>query len=187
RRVAKAVNFGVIYGQSAYGLSEAIGIGQDEAARFIDEYFARYAGVAQFLDALLEECRRSGYARTILGRRRPIRGIRAVRPQQRNMPERTAINTVIQGSAADLIKRAMIAVHRRIQQDALPGRMLLQIHDELVFEAPREALREFIRTIQEEMESAMRLNVPLKVDVKVGENWLDLKSASDAGIVIDTT
>jgi len=175
RRMAKAVNFGVIYGQSPFGLSEALGISQMEAAEFIDGYFERYAGVDRYLEEILEEVERTGYARTILGRRRPITGIRSVTGRQRNLPERTAINSVIQGSAADLIKRAMINIQARLERENHPGMMLLQIHDELVFESPEgdsPSLRELVR---EEMESALELNVPLVVDMKIGDNWLEME------------
>ena len=173
RRVAKAVNFGVIYGQSPFGLAAALGIPQEDAAKFIDEYFTRYAGVDRFLEEILAECERTGYARTILGRRRKIDGIRPDRNRSRNMPERTAINTVIQGSAADLIKQAMVKLHGRLRQDRHPARMLLQIHDELVFEAPSAAVPQLVQIVREEMEHALPLNVPLVVDVSAGDNWLE--------------
>lgn len=175
RRIAKAVNFGVIYGQSPFGLSAAIGISQDDAAAFIDGYFARYSGVDRFLEDTLDTCLRTGYATTILGRRRAIDGIRKFRPRQRNMPERTAVNSVIQGSAADLIKRAMINVHKRLGREGRPGRMLLQIHDELVFEVPAEEVDSLIEIVRSEMEHAMDLKVPLVVDVSVGDNWLEIE------------
>ncbi len=175
RRVAKAVNFGVIYGQSPYGLSINLGISQTEAAEFIEGYFAQYAGVDRFLRILLEECARTGYATTILGRRREIRGIRSGLGRQRNLPERTAINTVIQGSAADLIKRAMIQTDQRIRKDQHPGAMLLQIHDELVFEVPAAEIESLSNIVREEMESALDLDVPLKVDISVGNDWLNLE------------
>jgi DNA polymerase-1 len=174
RRVAKAVNFGVIYGQSPFGLSVALGISQGDAARFIDDYFARYAGIDGYLLKLLEECARTGYATTILGRRRAIQGVRT-QPQpnrQRNMPERTAINTVIQGSAADLIKQAMLNVFNRLRREGHPGRMLLQIHDELVFEAPADRIADLGTLVRTEMENALPLNVPLRVDLSAGSNWL---------------
>ena len=177
RRIAKAVNFGVIYGQSPFGLSEALGISQEAASDFIDNYFDRYAGIDRFLDSTLDECATTGYAKTILGRRRAISGIRAQRPRGRNMPERTAINTVIQGSAADLIKQAMINVHRRLQSENHPGRMLLQIHDELVFEVPDDHKTSLIELVREEMEAALDLSVPITVDVSFGKNWLDVESA----------
>jgi DNA polymerase-1 len=175
RRVAKAVNFGIIYGQSPFGLAEALGIPQGEAAKFIDDYFAQYPGVEAFMTQVLEECVREGYARTILGRRRPIEGIKNTRGRQRNMPERTAINTVIQGSAADLIKRAMINIENKLKAANHPGQMLLQIHDELVFEVPREDRDSLIALIKPEMEGALPLKVPIVVDVKSGANWYEVE------------
>ncbi len=173
RRIAKAVNFGVIYGQSAFGLSQALGISREEAAEFIEGYFARYHGVAAFLDETLETCLKTGYAKTILGRRRAINGVRPAskRSGQLNMPERTAVNTVIQGSAADLIKQAMINVHRRLHRDDHPARMLLQIHDELVFETPEADVASLTELVREEMETAMALDVPVTVDIATGDNW----------------
>jgi len=175
RRVAKAVNFGVIYGQSPFGLAAMLGISQSEAARFIENYFQRYAGVDQYLESILRESARTGYATTILGRRRAIQGIRP-QPQpgrQRNLPERTAINTVIQGSAADLIKKAMLNVFGRLRREQHPGRMLLQIHDELVFEAPLERIHDLGELVRSEMESALPLSVPLTVDLSAGDDWLN--------------
>jgi DNA polymerase-1 len=175
RRVAKAVNFGVIYGQSPFGLAAALGISKADAAKFINDYFNRYAGVDRYLESLLNETARTGFATTILGRRRSIRGIRR-QPQparQRNLPERTAINTVIQGSAADLIKRAMLNLVNRLRREQHPARLLLQIHDELVLEAPTERIAELGRIVREEMEAALPLTVPLKVDVSVGDDWLN--------------
>jgi DNA polymerase I len=173
RRIAKAVNFGVIYGQSPFGLAAVLGIEQDVAAKFIGEYFARYAGVDRYLTSVLEECRRTGYARTILGRRRAISGIRESVGRSRNMAERTAINTVIQGSAADLIKTAMVNIHARIEREGHPARMLLQIHDELVFEAPADQIDTLAGLVRHEMEHALELSVPVVVDLSVGENWLE--------------
>ncbi|MDZ4685126.1 MAG: DNA polymerase I [Planctomycetaceae bacterium] len=178
RRVAKAVNFGVIYGQSPFGLAAALGIPQEDAAKFIDEYFTKYAGVDRYLEEILAECERTGYARTILGRRRKIDGIRPDRNRSRNMPERTAINTVIQGSAADLIKQAMIKLHDRLCREAHPAKMLLQIHDELVFEAPADAVPSLVQIVREEMEHALPLDVPLVVDVSAGDNWLETDAVS---------
>lgn len=175
RRLAKAVNFGVIYGQSPYGLATTLGISQTDAARFIDEYFARYTGVTRFLEQLLAETAQTGYARTILGRRRKIDGIRPERNLNRNMAERTAINTVIQGSAADLIKQAMVRIFARLQQQRQPAYLLLQIHDELVFEAPAAAVDSLVEIVRHEMEQALPLSVPLVVDLAVGDNWLDLE------------
>jgi len=180
RRIAKAVNFGIIYGQSSFGLSAALGISQGEAAQFIENYFEKYAGVTQFLDEVLITCQQSGFATTILGRRRAIQGIRSFSSTQRNMPERTAINTVIQGSAADLIKQAMINVQNRIEREDHPGTMLLQIHDELVFEVPDESQDSLIQLVREEMEQALELKVPLLVDVSAGKNWLEVEQVEQA-------
>jgi DNA polymerase I len=173
RRAAKAVNFGIIYGQSAFGLAKALDIEQEAAAAFIDAYFRQYPGVEKFLTKILEEARLKGYVNTVLGRRRAIRGIRAGAGRQRNLPERTAINTVIQGSAADLIKQAMISIHRRLRREASPARILLQIHDELIFETPPEYVETLAPLVVEEMSGVMRLLVPLKVDVKIGHNWAE--------------
>lgn len=176
RSAAKAVNFGIIYGQSAFGLAKALGIKQDEAAAFIENYFGKYPGVERFMQQVLIDCDRDGFVSTILGRRRAVRGVRTDGGRQRNLAERTAINSVIQGSAADLIKLAMIAVHRRVQKELAPAKMLLQIHDELLFETPLEhqgALAELVRT---EMTGVMQLNVPLVVDVKVGKNWAETEA-----------
>ncbi len=177
RRSAKAINFGVIYGQSPFGLAKALDITKEEAASFIDAYFTRYRGVDEFMKKVLEDSRRNGYVSTILNRRRPIQGVRdsARRgdSRQRNLPERIAINTVIQGSAADLIKRAMINVYRRMRHERLRSRMLLQIHDELVFEFPPDELDQLAALVTEEMSGAAALSVPLKVDVKAGDNWAE--------------
>ena len=175
RRIAKTTNFGVIYGQSSYGLSATLGIPQEEAQTFIDAYLETYPGVRQLIEKTLSNVRNSGYAYTILGRRREVTGIRPKYFGQMNMPERTAFNAVIQGSAADLIKMAMIAVADRLARESHPARMLLQIHDELLFETPAEAVDGLTELVREEMTSAMTLDVPLKVDVHVGENWLDAK------------
>ncbi len=176
RRIAKAVNFGVIYGQSPFGLSEALGISREEATAFINSYFEKYAGVAAFINHTLDETARTGFAKTILGRRRAISGIRAERTGQLSMPERTAVNTVIQGSAADLIKQAMINVSSRLKREQHPAKLLLQIHDELMFETPPEAIDSLSALVREEMESALDVSVPIKIDLGVGDNWLVAKS-----------
>jgi DNA polymerase I len=175
RRNAKAVNFGVIYGQSPFGLAKGLGISKSEAAEFIERYFARYPGVDRFILDTLRSCRRDGYVSTIFGRRRPVSGVRNVDllrdKRQRTLPERIAVNTVIQGSAADIIKRAMIQIHRRLGQEQLAAKLLLQIHDELVFEFPPEEESRLRTLVVEEMEQAVELAVPLKVDVAVGATW----------------
>jgi DNA polymerase-1 len=176
RRVAKTVNFGVIYGLSAFGLAARLGITQADASKFIDAYFEQYAGVETFITRTLESALASGRVETILGRRRPINGIKNTTGRSRNLAERTAVNTVIQGSAADLIKRAMIAVDRRILERKLQARMLLQIHDELVFECPGAELAELADIVRHEMTTALDLDVPLKVDLAAGPNWLDVQA-----------
>lgn len=178
RRKAKAVNFGVIYGQSPYGLAQQLRIPQEEAAQFIDAYFAKYPTIERFMAEVLESCRQRGYVTTILGRRRPISGVRAHPGRQKNLAERTAINTVIQGSAADLIKLAMIGIDRELARQKLPAKMLLQIHDELVFEVDEAALHETAALVAECMGSVFPLRVPLKVDVAAGPNWGDLEPVS---------
>jgi DNA polymerase-1 len=175
RYSAKAVNFGVIYGQSAFGLSQQLAIEQEQAAAFIEAYFHRYQGVAKFLAQILAECHASGYVSTLLGRRRTIRGVRSNVGHQLNLAERTAVNTVIQGSAADLIKKAMIAIHHHLRKERFAARMLLQIHDELVFEAPVEELPSLAQLIEREMTQVAKLRVPLKVEVKSGANWAEVE------------
>ena len=175
RRGAKAVNFGVIYGQSAFGLAKALDIEKAQAAAFIEAYFARYPGVEAFMRKVLEDCRAKGYVTTILGRRRAVQGVRDPSrvgdSRQRTLPERIAINTVIQGSAADLIKQAMINLHRRLRRESWRARMLLQIHDELVLEVPAAERDELATVVATEMIHAYPLSVPLKVDVQAGPNW----------------
>ncbi len=168
RRVAKTVNFGVVYGLSAYGLSSRLGITQTEAAAFIDAYFQEYAGVDRFITQVLEAAQATGRVETILGRRRPINGIKSTTGRSRNLAERTAINTVIQGSAADLIKRAMILLDQSLREQGFEARMLLQIHDELVFEAPAAEVPRLAELVGRVMTSALDLKVPLKVDIAAG-------------------
>ncbi len=175
RRTAKAVNFGIIYGQSPFGLAKALDIERDDAAAFIEAYFAQYPKVDEFIREILTRCREDGFVSTIFGRRRAIRGVRpSVSGFQRNLAERTAVNTVIQGSAADLIKRAMINIHRRMKKDLALSRMLLQIHDELIFESPAEEVDALSKLVSEEMSIAADLSVPLKVDLKIGANWAEV-------------
>ncbi|MBM3998340.1 MAG: DNA polymerase I [Planctomycetes bacterium] len=182
RRRAKAVNFGIVYGQSAFGLARALAIPDDDAARFIDAYFERYPGVQRFMESTLDSCREKGYVGTILGRRRAVSGVRSAAQRgdgrSRTLPERIAINTVIQGSAADLIKLAMIRVHRRLREIPRKSRMLLQIHDELVFEFPPEERSELVRLVDQEMRSAADLAIPLVVDLRTGANWADCDDAA---------
>jgi len=175
RRVAKTVNFGVIYGLSAFGLASRLGISQSEAAAFIEAYFQEYSGVDRFITQTLERAAAQGRVETILGRRRPISGIKSSTGRSRNLAERTAINTVIQGSAADLIKRAMILIDAALVDGGFQARMLLQIHDELVFEAPEAELAALAALVDRAMTGALELKVPLKVDLAAGNNWLDVE------------
>ncbi|HET6575546.1 MAG TPA: DNA polymerase I [Fimbriiglobus sp.] len=178
RRVAKTVNFGVIYGMSAGGLAVRLSIPRPEAETFIDEYFARYPKVLAYQDDLLAKARATGYVGTVLGRRRRFdpTGIRE-RPsyQNRTAAEREAINMEIQGSAADLMKLAMLGVYRRLKDEKLQAKMLLSVHDELVFELPPKEEKKVAALVREEMTGAMGLSVPLKVDVASGPNWLDVE------------
>ncbi len=176
RRVAKTVNFGVIYGMSAGGLAQRLEISRDDATRFIDQYFARYPKVLEYQTNLLNKCRKLGYGTTILGRRRKFdpTAIRSHSTYQgRNQAEREAINMEIQGSAADLMKLAMLNVNRKLGDGKFKARMLLTVHDELVFECPPEELSELADMVRTEMIGAMKFDVPLKVDVSAGPNWLD--------------
>ena len=175
RRVAKTVNFGVIYGISPYGLASRLGVSQADAAAFIEAYLAQYPGVADYMTRTLESAARDGRVETILGRRRAISGIKSTTGRNMNSAERTAVNAVIQGSAADLIKRAMILVDRALRDSGLRARMLLQIHDELVFEVPDAEIPRLTAIVRAEMTSALELKVPLRVDLSAGPNWLDVK------------
>jgi len=173
RRVAKIVNFSLIYGKTAYGLARDLGISVGEAEQFIDGYFARYKGVRAFTAEVLDRTRRDGYVTTILGRRRYIEGIAQMDPKRLNFPERTAINTAVQGSAADLIKVAMNRIWRRARRENRPSRLLIQIHDELIFETPEAAVAEEQAWISAEMTGAMDLRVPLRVHLAAGKNWME--------------
>jgi DNA polymerase-1 len=175
RNRAKAVNFGIVYGISAFGLAAQLGIQQAEAKAYIERYFARYQGVKAFIEKTLEQTRRDGSVRTMFGRMRPIPDIESRNPNQRGFAERTAVNTPLQGTAADLIKLAMIAIDRNLAERKLKARMVLQAHDELLFELPPEETEEVKAMVREEMEGVVKLKVPLVADVAVGPNWRDLK------------
>jgi DNA polymerase-1 len=178
RGLAKTVNFGVLYGMSAAGLSIRLGIPKKEAERFIEAYFARYPKVLAYQNNLLARCRETGYVSTILGRKRrfdPTAIRRFSSYKGRSQAEREAINMEIQGSAADLLKSAMLKVHARLKRDDMASRMLLTVHDELVFESPPEEVAALARLAREEMTGALKLEVPLKVDVAAGPNWLEVE------------
>ncbi len=175
RARAKTINFGTIYGQGPFALSKQLGISQDEAKEFIAQYFERFAGVRTFLDRQVEIAREQGYVETLLGRRRYITDIRDKNFNVRAFAERTAQNTPLQGSAADLIKVAMRRIHDALREGGYRTRMLLQVHDELVFEAPEEEVERVRPLVKDLMEGAATLSVPLVVDVGVGKNWLEAK------------
>jgi DNA polymerase-1 len=175
RRRAKVINFGIVYGLSAFGLSQTLGIKREEAQAFIDAYFKRYQGVRAWLDKTVEEVRIKGYAQTLYGRRRPIPDINSKDNNLRHFSERTAVNSPIQGTAADIIKIAMIRLHRTLQEKNMASRILLQVHDELVLEVPLAEEEKMRSIIKEEMEGAAKLLVPLQVDLNVAGNWMDMK------------
>ncbi len=174
RRAAKAINFGIIYGLSAFGLAKQLSIEQKEASQFINAYFTRYRGVKEYLDNILVETRKTGMAKTLFGRIRPIPEINAPQMQLRNFAERTALNSPLQGTAADLIKMAMISIDRRLKEKKLATRMILQVHDELLFEAPVKEKEPVEKLVREEMEGVYKLTVPLVVEIGTGPNWRDL-------------
>jgi DNA polymerase I len=175
RRRAKAVNFGIVYGLSPFGLSQQLGIDTKEAKRFIEAYFEKYRGVREFIDRILDEARRDLKVTTLFGRVRPIPDIHSKNFNLRGFAERTAVNTPLQGTAADLIKLAMIRIDAELRERKLGSKMLLQVHDELVFEVPEDEVDAMTRLVTERMEGVHPLKVPLKVDVGVGPNWRDLE------------
>ncbi|HEV2223287.1 MAG TPA: DNA polymerase I, partial [Candidatus Acidoferrales bacterium] len=174
RRAAKVINFGIIYGLSAFGLAQNLQIDQKEAAKFIAAYFERYSGVKKYLERQVAETRKTGVTRTMFGRVRPIPEINSPQPNLRNFAERTAMNTPLQGTAADLIKLAMIEIDRRLVAEKFRTRMILQVHDELLFEGPTEELERLKPLVKHAMEQVHPLNVPLVIDIKVGPNWRDM-------------
>ena len=175
RRRAKAVNFGIVYGLSPFGLAQQLGIEQKEAKRFIDAYFERYAGVRTFIERTLEQARRDGFVRNLFGRKRPIPDLLSKNPNLRGFAERTAVNTPLQGTAADLIKIAMLRLERELRERGLEAKMLLQVHDELVLEAPEAEVETVKALVKECMEGAHEVSVPLDVEVCVGGNWRDME------------
>jgi DNA polymerase-1 len=174
RRRAKAVNFGIVYGLSPFGLSQQLGIEQKEAKKFIDAYFEKYRGVRTFIDRTLEAARQESKVRTLFGRVRPIPDINSKNPNLRGFAERTAVNTPLQGTAADLIKLAMIRIDQELRDRKLKSRMTLQVHDELVFEVPQSEVEAMKTLVHQHMEQVHPLRVPLLVEVGVGKNWRDM-------------
>ncbi|MDQ0170931.1 DNA polymerase I [Paenibacillus tundrae] len=175
RRSAKAVNFGIVYGISDYGLSQNLNITRKEAAQFIDQYFEVFQGVRRYMDDIVKEARKDGYVKTLLERRRYLPEINASNFNIRSFAERTAMNTPIQGTAADIIKLAMVQMDEALRERNLNSRMLLQVHDELVFEVPADELETMKELVPAVMEKALELSVPLKAEVSYGENWYEAK------------
>ena len=175
RNRAKAVNFGIVYGISPFGLAAQLGIPMSEAKAYIERYFARYAGVHDFIEKTLAETRKTGFVRTLFGRLRSIPDMESRNPNQRGFAERTAINTPLQGTAADLIKLAMISIDRQLAERNLKTRMVLQVHDELLFEVPANETAEIETLVRSEMEGVVKLHVPLVADLVFGPNWRDMK------------
>lgn len=173
RRNAKAVNFGIIYGQSAFGLSQNLGISRKEAAEIIDQYFSQYSGIRQYMSDTIEHAKEKGYVETILKRRRYLRDINSANMTVRGFAERNAINAPIQGSAADMIKVAMINIQNDIQQQGLNGKMIMQVHDELVFDVPKEEVEAFKKIITHRMKTAITMRIPIEVEIGEGDNWLE--------------
>ena len=175
RNIAKMVNFGIIYGISAFGLSENLEIPRDEAQEYIDTYLARFPMVQDFIERTIEQAKEDGYVTTLLGRRRPVPEIRAMNRQTRSLGERLAVNSVMQGTAADIIKVAMVNIHRRLQDEGRGSRLVLQVHDELLVEAPDAEVSTVKELVREEMVGAYPLDPPLAVDVGAGDDWNEAK------------
>ena len=173
RRNAKAVNFGIIYGQSAFGLSQNLGIPRTEAAQIIEQYFAQYPGIKRYMNDTINFAKEHGYVETLLKRRRYLRDINSANQTVRGFAERNAINAPIQGSAADMIKVAMIAIHEAIKKRGLRGKMTMQVHDELVFDVPKVEVAEFRKLVEEHMKNALVMSVPIVVELGEGKNWLE--------------
>src|SRR5205823_6610283 len=175
RAIAKMINFGIVYGISAFGLSENLEIPRDEAQAYIDAYLARFPHVQDFIERTIEQAARDGYVTTLFGRRRPVPEIRASNRQTRSLGERLAVNSVMQGTAADVIKRAMVAIHERLREEGRSARLVLQVHDELLLEAPETEVSAVKELVREEMVGAYELDPPLEVDVGAGDDWHDAK------------
>jgi DNA polymerase-1 len=176
RNVAKMVNFGIIYGISAFGLSENLEIPREEAQAYIDTYLARFPHVQDFIARTIEQAERDGYVTTLLGRRRPVPEIRTRNRQTRSLGERLAVNSIMQGTAADVIKVAMVRIHRRLREEGRNARLVLQVHDELLLEVPDPELSAVKELVWEELCGAYPLDPPLAVDVGAGDNWAEAKS-----------
>ena len=177
RRLAKVMNFGVAYGLSAFGISQQTELTREEGAAFIESYFGTYPTVRSFLDDTVERAKADGYTETLLGRRRYIPELRSPHYPVRQAGERIALNMPVQGTSADVINEAMIVIQRRLEADGFRSRMLLQVHDELVFELPVEEEQELVSMLQQVMPNALEMSVPLQIDVKTGPTWASMTYA----------
>jgi DNA polymerase-1 len=175
RRSAKAVNFGIVYGISDFGLAKDLGISRSEAGEYINAYLQRYDGVRRYMSEIVESGRSAGFVQTLCGRKRWLPDLNNRNFNLRSFAERTALNTPIQGTAADIIKIAMLRVDNMLRERGMKSQMLLQVHDELIFDVPKDELEQLAALVREGMEGAFALKVPLVVDVKVGENWYDME------------
>ena len=175
RRNAKAVNFGIVYGISSFGLSQDLSISRKEASEYIEKYFETYPGIKSFLDGLVENAKKNGYVTTLYGRRRPMPELKSSNFMQRSFGERVAMNAPIQGTAADIIKIAMIHVSERLKKEQLKSRLILQVHDELLIEAEESELEQVKTILREEMQGAAELSVRLEIDMHTGKNWYEAK------------
>ena len=173
RSSAKAVNFGIVYGQSAFGLAQNLGISRKEAKQIIDSYFAQYPTIKGYMDDAVKKARENGYVETIMKRRRYLKDINSANAVVRGFAERNAVNAPIQGSAADVIKMAMIGVDGAMKEANMKSKMLLQVHDELVFDVHESEIDALQKLVKHEMESAVEIGVPLDVEMEVADNWLD--------------
>ena len=173
RSAAKAVNFGIIYGQSAFGLSQNLGISRTEAKQLIDSYFEQYGTIKTYMDSAVKNARENGYVETIMKRRRYLPDINSANAVVRGFAERNAVNAPIQGSAADIIKKAMIAVSKAMKEQGVKSKMILQVHDELIFDVHKEEQEILKKIVKEAMENAVSLVVPMQVEMELAHNWLD--------------
>ncbi|MCK4532512.1 DNA polymerase I, partial [bacterium] len=171
RKTAKIINFGIIYGMSSYGLALELGISQTQAQEYIKKYFMKYEGIKKFIDEAIDRAKKDGYVVTLFNRRRYLPEIQSKNRILKEFAERVAINMPIQGTSADIIKIAMVQIDSELKNKNLKSRMLLQIHDELIFEVPQEEKEVLIQIAKEKMETAVKMEVPMKVNIKTGENW----------------
>jgi DNA polymerase-1 len=173
RRSAKSINFGIVYGMSAFGLAEQLGISRNDASNIIKQYFEQYPKIAAYMQYAISDAKEKGYAETLCGRRRYLPDVNSSNPILRRFAERNAINAPIQGSSADMIKIAMVNINKRLKEENLQSKMILQVHDELVFDVLKTEAETVKTLVVTEMQNAMQLNVPIVAEASTGENWLE--------------